>query len=597
MRRSRSPRRPADRNGPNEGAGDSQPKSEERPAEARGSKPTDPGTSKQPPTGTEPDKTPKAGEKPQPGPHGTDPKDPSKTPADAKPEGAKPQPGANANDPKSRPKAGQPSPEEKAAEKSAQPGAGDQGGKKVDPKEIEQAARDLASGDPQKQQSARDKLDRIMGKDAREKAERDAKQLAEDLKSTDPEKRQAAEQKLKDLAKQAEQKAGQGSQATQSKVDPKEFEQAARDLASGDPQKQQAARDKLDKMMGKEAREQAERDAKQLAEDLKSTDHAKRQAAEQKIKDLAKQAEQRAGPGDQGTPLSDAEKQKLKEMAQDLASDDPKKQEAAEKEFDKAVGKERREQLQQIAKDAQSGDPKKQEAARQRLDEMMKNAGQGAKGQQPSPEELQKWAEKAQDLNSPDAGKREAAEKEFDDKFGKEVREQLQKDMQDPKKVEEARKKFEEMAKNFNKDFRPGVGAGRGQEGSLHQDDPRNRLKTAELQLKTFEENRAQQGTPEQARLHAGGVRPVPEVVPAAGRADARGGGETGSAGDRADADRPRAAASRTGVRQPQGGHPSRRDDGDHRRGRPRDGAPRVLRRPAEVRRGGRQAPQGQDKK
>ena len=69
--------------------------------------------------------------------------------------------------------------------------------------------------------------------------------------------------------------------------------------------------------------------------------------------------------------------------------------EAAEKEFDKAVGQERREQLQQMAKDAQSGDPKKQEAARQKLDEMMKNAGKGARGSSQSPEEMQKWADKA----------------------------------------------------------------------------------------------------------------------------------------------------------------------------------------------------------
>ena len=90
-----------------------------------------------------------------------------------------------------------------------------------------------------------------------------------------------------------------------------------------------AARDRLDKLMGKESRAQAERDAKQLAEDLQSDDPATRKAAEQKLKDLAKQAEQHAGQGSQGKPLPDAEKQKLQEMAKNLTSDDPAKRQAA----------------------------------------------------------------------------------------------------------------------------------------------------------------------------------------------------------------------------------------------------------------------------
>jgi hypothetical protein len=479
---------------PSGGASTGQQSPDERPADSKGAKPVDPAARKQPPSGGEPNQAQPAGEKPQPG-EGADPKDPRKSPSDAKPEGAKPQPGSAGTDPKTPPAAGQPRPDDKAAEKSAQPmgekdpkNQGGSGGKpKVDPKELEQAARDLASGDPEKQQAARDKLDKMIGKDAREQAERETKQLAEDLKSDDPAKRQAAEQKLKDFAEQAKR---QGGGQGEKKVDPKEIEHAAQDLASGDPQKQQAARDKLDKIMGKDARVQAERDAKQLANDLKSTDPDKRKAAEQKIKNLARQAEQHAGQGGERVPMSEEEKRKLAEMAKDLASDDKAKREAAEKEFDKAIGKERREQLQQIAKDAQSGDPKKQEAARQRLEEMMKNAAEGAQGHQMSPEELQKWAEKAKDLNSTDQGKRETAEKEFDEKFGKEAREQFQKDMQDPKKVEEARKKFEDMANKFNKDFRIGGQGSRGQEGSLHQDDPKNRLKTAELQLQQFEKNR-----------------------------------------------------------------------------------------------------------
>ncbi|HET6573283.1 MAG TPA: hypothetical protein VFG68_06755 [Fimbriiglobus sp.] len=378
---------------PKEGTGTDQTKPAERPAEARGPKPTDPGTSKQRPSGSEPNQPPAAGEKPQPGAAGTEPKNSRNSPADAKPDSAKPPPGATTNE----------HPRAKGSEKSAQPEGTGQGEKNIDPKEIEQAAKDLASGDAQKQQ---------------------------------------------------------------------------------------AARDKLDKLMGNEAREQAERDAKQLAEDLQSKDAATRQAAEQKLKDLAKKAEQHAGQGNQGKPLSDAEKQKLQEMTKDLTSDNAAKREAAEKAFDNAVGQKRREQLQQMAKDAQSGDAKKQAEAQKKFNEMMKSDTPGGQGKQPSAEEIQKWADKAKDLNSPDQGKREAAEKEFDDKFGPEARKDLQEAMKDPKKAAEARKKFEEMAGKSNKDWRPGGGASRGKEVSLHESDPRNRLKSAELQLKSFEENR-----------------------------------------------------------------------------------------------------------
>ena len=228
----------------------------------------------------------------------------------------------------------------------------------------------------------------------------------------------------------------------------------------------------------------------------------------------------------------------------------------------------RREQLQQITKDAQSGDLKKQESARQQLDEMMKNAGQGNQGQQRSPEDLQKWADKAKDLNSPEPGKREAAKKEFDDKFGKEAREQLQKDMRDPKKVEEVRKKFEEMAKNFNKDWRPGGGAGRGQDGSLHKEYLRNRLKTADS-TSTVQKNRenkdlqdklgytreeydqflqsyhsSRQDRDEVAKQEQSGTEPTP-----IGPAPLRVGEGSGTASRR----------------------PIRRDDRDHRRGRPQE--------------------------
>jgi collagen type III alpha len=604
---------------PTEGTGVGQQSPEDRPADSKGAKPVDPAARKQPPAGGAPNQAPPAGEKPQPGAASTDPMDPRKSPAAAKPEGSKPQPGSTATDPTNPPQAGQPQPDEKATEKSAQP-QGTEGQKepknaqgsgrersKVDPKEIEQAARDLSSDDPQRQQAARDKLDKLMGKGAREQAEREAKQLAEDLKSADPAKRQAAEQKLKDLAKQAGQQDGSGQ--GEKKVDPKELEQAARDLASGDPQKQQAARDKLDRMVGKEARERAEREAKQLADDLKSADPEKRNAAEQKLKDLAKQAERQGG----GQGETKVDPKEIEQAVKDLGSDDPNKKQAARDKLDRAFGKDARQQAEQIADDLKSGDPSREQAARKKLEDLAKQAGgqpnkDTAHGQ-PSKEDVERWSQKARDLASDDKAKREAAEREFDQAVGKERRqdlqqqmkdlkagdpkarqaaeerakeavrqaaqrdadhrqysdnlrqmvdkardltsddpakrraaeelfdktvgkdnrEQLQKDLRDPQKREEARrtldaldlvarmqdlqdmksddpqkaeaarKRMAEWAKNRPppgpplpkpKDFRVGGEGSRGQEGSLHQDDPRNRLKTAELQLKSFEENR-----------------------------------------------------------------------------------------------------------
>ncbi len=588
---------------PTEGAGVGQQSPEDRPADSKGAKPVDPAARKQPPAGGEPTQAQPAGEKPQPGAEGSDPK---KSPADAKPEGTKPQPGSAATDPKAQPGGGQPRPEDKAAEKPAQPSAGSQGGPKVDPKVIEQAARDLASGNPEKQQAAREKLDKLMGKQAREQAEREAKQLADDLKSNDPDKRKAAERKLKDLAEQAgRQSVGQGEK----KVDPKELQQAAQDLASGDPQKQQAARDKLDKMIGKEAREQAEREAKQLAEDLKSTDPDRRRAAERKLKDLAEQAKQQgAGQGE-----NKIDPKELEQAVKDLGSDDPGKKLAARDKLDRTFGKDARQQAEQIADDLKSGDPSRQQAARKQLDDLAKQTGgqpdKNTAPGQPTKEEIEKWSQKARDLASDDKARREAAERDFDNAVGKERRqelqqrmkdlntadpkarqaaeeraneagrqtaqsdadtqrfldnlrqtvdkardltsddpakrraaeewfdkavgkdrrEQLQKDLQDPQKREEARrtldaldlasrlkdlqdmksddprkaeaarKRMAEWAKNHPppgpplpkpKDFRVGGEGSRGQEGSLHEDDPRNRLKTAELQLQQFEKNR-----------------------------------------------------------------------------------------------------------
>src|SRR5262249_23042756 len=144
------------------------------------------------------------------------------------------------------------------------------GGQKPDPqaaakaeaekKEIEQAAKDMQSGDPDMAKAGREKLEQKFGKDAVDKAEKEAKQLQKDLQSQDPKTREAAEKKLENM--------------------------------SG----------------GKEAMDQAKKDAEQMAKDLKSDDPKTREAAEQKLKDMADKAK----GGDDKTAKQDGSKPEKK---------------------------------------------------------------------------------------------------------------------------------------------------------------------------------------------------------------------------------------------------------------------------------------------
>lgn len=71
---------------------------------------------------------------------------------------------------------------------------------KFDPKELEGALNDLNSKDETKRDAAREKLDKTVGKEARQQAE----QLQNDLKSGDPEREARAREKLDQLKQQAE---------------------------------------------------------------------------------------------------------------------------------------------------------------------------------------------------------------------------------------------------------------------------------------------------------------------------------------------------------------------------------------------------------
>ncbi|HVL15522.1 MAG TPA: hypothetical protein VM529_23330, partial [Gemmata sp.] len=169
---------------------------------------------------------------------------------------------------------------------------------KVDEKtlqEIKDAAADLGNPDPGKQQAARDKLDKMVGKDNREaieKLQKEQKQaldkLKDDLQSKDEATRQAAEKQLEDLRKQAKKNTDQAKKDAEPKRgDPK------------DGKKGETGKNGMDgKGEGKEQStdlsEQELRELLDLARDLTSEDEQKRKQAEQALDDkLGKAARER----------------------------------------------------------------------------------------------------------------------------------------------------------------------------------------------------------------------------------------------------------------------------------------------------------------
>jgi hypothetical protein len=360
-----------------------------------------------------------------------------------------PQPGG-ANDQKVEPGEEKPSPDA-----TGQPNGGGQ----PDQKKIQDAARNLNNPDDGTRNRAKGELDREIGPKRRQQAE----DLSDDLNSKDEQKRKDAEHKLERLTREAQQekqdrqkkdaqankgqpekkdnteelrkknKDNQGSSGQSGDIDPKDAGQAAKDLASGDQAKKDAARDKLDRSVGKDARQQAEKEAQQIEKDLKSDDKHTREAAQKKLDELANNTEKQAD-----------------EMA------------------------------------------KKNRGAQAKKDE-----GKGP-GKEPTKEEIEAMKKKLEDLASDDKNKREAAEKEFDEKIGKENREKLQqalKDAQsgDPQQQQEAREKLQQMmANNGPLDGKrvPPKGTA-SQDMPLpkpYEDDPKNRLKSAELQLRQFKD-------------------------------------------------------------------------------------------------------------
>jgi hypothetical protein len=312
-------------------------------------------------------------------------------------------------------------------------------------KELEQAARDLTSNDPQKRAEAQKKLDQAIGEEKRKELE----QLARDLQSSDPQTRQAAQKKLEDLKKQME---GQSAnrpdnnteQPTLTDEQKKELEKAIQDLQSNDESKKQRARDKLDKMVG----EQHRKDAEKLMNDLKSEDPQTRQAAQKKLEDMKKQLEHASKdknaqnePKPHREPTAE-EIADLMKKAEDLKSNDRDTRRKAEEALDQQIGREAREELQRQLEN-QPTEPLKPEQLKEQLEKWRQRPGTGTEAKGP--------------MDDNPANRLKAAELNLE-KFQKEEYRQLLKDKKGWSDAEYDKflKDYEEYIKNLREEVTSG---------------------------------------------------------------------------------------------------------------------------------------------
>ncbi|HEY1191414.1 MAG TPA: hypothetical protein VGE74_27515 [Gemmata sp.] len=289
----------------------------------------------------------------------------------------------------------------------------------------------------------------------------------------------------------------------------KELEEAAKNLTSPDEKKKQAARDKLDKAIGSEKRKEMEK----LANDLRSPDEKTRKDAERKLEELKQQAK-KGGENDKPGEAPKLDEKQMKEIAdavKDLQSTDEQKKQAAQQKLDNMVGEKARKDAEQLMNDLKSDDKDTRTAAEQKVKDLQKEmekraadqnakkaGGESAKGKDLSKEELADLMKKAKDLQSQDDKTRAQAEKDLDEKIGKQNREKLQEQLKNqkpgtPDEEQKLKDQMEQLAKDQGKKEhdprRGGLGSGVRTKEAM-EEDARNRLKTAELQLEQFEKKR-----------------------------------------------------------------------------------------------------------
>ena len=447
---------------PKSGNGEPEAKRETKPGQsgepnASKEKPTPPDANVKPETGTKGDATKPMGD-PQAGNGKPDPTKPEKgDPKAAKP----PEAGASKGEPKQQPGDGSGEPEEKPGETAKPNEAGDGqpksgGAKPQTPPRPGAAKPSPTPGDATKPQDAQRPKP---GETPTDGGAGEAKPEGKPEPKTDPTAKPSSGGQPPKGGEKATEKPTSGSGGSgEKKLDPKELEQPVKDLKSGDPTKQQAAPDKLDQAMGKANREAAEAKAEQLEKDLKGDDVAKRNAARKEVEKMAKEAAKNGGkkPDDKQGEQADAKKGN--------GGTDQKGERADGKKAGGADGK----------KNDQVGE-----------------------GKQPTADQIKEAQKLQDDLTSKDDATRIAAEKKVDDAVGKEQREKLQQDLQDaqsgdPAKADAAKKRLEQQAKAAQGGKSKGDPRGPGDRpstpGDKLDDDPKNRRKTADLQLKNLEE-------------------------------------------------------------------------------------------------------------
>ena len=167
-------------------------------------------------------------------------------------------------------------------------------------------AKDLNSADDEKKKAAEKKVDEAVGKDARE-------QIQKEMKNRDAGKADAEMKKVEDAAKQAAKAEADKTPGAKPKEPTKEqiekLSQAAKDLDSPDAGKKKTAEEQLDKSVGKDAREQLQKDLKELQGD----DPKKSQEARDRLEKMAKEWQPGNGSkGQDGKPLVDNPENRLK---------------------------------------------------------------------------------------------------------------------------------------------------------------------------------------------------------------------------------------------------------------------------------------------
>jgi len=478
-------------------------------------------------------------------------------PAESKPQG-KPEPPPARHEPKPQP-GGKADPAEKRD--------GPLGGTPAEDKATPRPPKDQKDmGDPREptpNQPRRPDTDPASGSSAKPATQKPAEP------GTNPEQKQAEAAARAGQSKPTDDLSPGRDKTPVKPTDPQQNNRSDADPAAGDAKPQQPPESGAQKPAGPDAK--PEPDIKPPPSKQDPTDPKARVPAESKPdvpRDLSRKddplkkdgtGEQTANATEKGTdkpsdprqqtnPARDTkpdprQRKEIEDAVRNLDDPDPAKQQEARDKLDKMIGeqnrraieqvrKERRQELERLQKDLQSEDPNVRSAAQKKLDEFKKQLEEMAQKDRPDDtngpdnadgkpllQEIEELAKKARDLNSPDEGRRQAAERELDDKLGRETRERIQqglkkrpdqpardpKDPTQPRQPDQPRQPGED-AKLPGEDklsdaqlqkeiadelFRRRIGPGRTPPPlPPSEDDPRHRARTAELQLEEFQRHR-----------------------------------------------------------------------------------------------------------